>query len=726
MVALAAVPFYGVRPFAAAFYLALIFLDLPLWLVSPLYVAAEVVGGGADIFAFFSAAVVCAVVIGFRLIYVKTKKKHKWLFGIAAPLLSAGQAAFMTFTAHTWLQVLLYAALAAGFSLASMHAAKPVVKEKLRYKMLETETVCLCIIAAAASAGLSALSPFGFPLSALIAAYCIFIAAKISGAGKACLAALILGAGSAVYSYDIAPIAAFAFIAVLASAFASAPKIILPLAGLCGYVIFRFFFFTDIAGAVLWICAVAAAGLAYFLTPASVLAKIKNYLFTDAAPAASRYMVHLNRAETASRLSGAANVFRSMAESLEYKESDLPDYTGSLKNRCCAMCENHPRCAGAGFDAALDELTQHALKKGRPSIGDIPQYLSDRCINLARLVASGAAIGEAHQKLLRQNESDLSARSLVTAQMRGMTEVLDDLAGFTARPAAAQQEREKVLVEELNYGGVAAAQSLISDSDVSIVVRSETFDRKTIEKSVSRVLRRRYGVTSLDDTVLAGFCAVGLKSRPPFDAVFGLAAAPKKAGDVSGDAHSFIKIGNTRFMMAICDGMGSGSAAGKLSATALGLVENYYRAGFSGEFVLRSVNRFLARTGGESFSALDICVVNLETLSADIIKLGSPATYVKRKDTVQRFDGAGVPIGVLDAVQPSVETVTLEAGDILVLSSDGVADSFEGDKLTAAVNNARTTNPQTLSEAILEHALFNCGGTLKDDATVLTARIIAV
>ena len=65
-------------------------------------------------------------------------------------------------------------------------------------------------------------------------------------------------------------------------------------------------------------------------------------------------------------------------------------------------------------------------------------------------------------------------------------------------------------------------------------------------------------------------------------------------------------------------------------------------------------------------------------------------------------------------------------GDMLVLATDGVADSFEGDKLSAAVNSLRTLNPQTLSEGILQHTLFNCGGRPRDDSTVLAARIIEV
>ena len=208
--------------------------------------------------------------------------------------------------------------------------------------------------------------------------------------------------------------------------------------------------------------------------------------------------------------------------------------------------------------------------------------------------------------------------------------------------------------------------------------------------------------------------------------VFGVASCPKTAGAKSGDTHSFIKLDSSRFMLALCDGMGSGEKAEKISETAIGLVENFFRAGFDGSAALASVNKFLSLNSDEGFSALDIAVVDLDSAKADIIKLSTPATYIKKKDVVRKVDGGGLPLGAVDSVSPSVTTVDLASGDMLVMASDGVADCFEGDKLAAAVNNLRTVNPQIMAQGILEHTLALTGGTPRDDSTVIAAKLITL
>ncbi|MCL2797079.1 MAG: SpoIIE family protein phosphatase [Firmicutes bacterium] len=727
--ALSGAPLYGIRPFGTGLYIALLFLDVPFWLISPMYAAAELFSGGVA--GILSALVVCAIAGAAVTIRLKFKgKKLPWLLPVASVLTAAGPCAAIAFTQVGAFQIALYAGLAVGFATAANSALKPILKEALHYKMLETEVICLGIVGIAAAMGVAAFDAllFGFPVSMLAASFCVYVTAKTAGIGRAALVGLVFGVGCAAVTLDVMPIACFAFVALVAAGFASAPKIIMPLAGLAGYLMFRFFFFpAEVGDAWIWTVAVGAGGLMYMLVPLKLLARAKNYLFTSSERAAVRYTINRSRAETAAKLSGAAGVFRSMAETLSQSEPPPPDYTGSLHNRCCAICEHQAKCAGVGLEKALDAMLNTVFQKGRANISDIPPYISDRCVNLARLMNVAAAIGEGRRTTLQNAEQEKNSRQVIEAQMRGMTGVLSDLACLTAVPVSYDAEREKALVEELNYAGVAASEAMLCGERITLVLRTESFDRKAVEKTVSRVLRKKYGVTSVDDTVLSGFCCVSMQLKPRYDVVFGAASAAKDADGRSGDTHSFIKIDGRRFMMALCDGMGSGEKAERASETAIGLVESFYRAGFSGDLVLNGVNRFLSSVGGESFSALDICVVDLEAAQADIIKLGSPASYVKRRETVERFEGASAPLGAMpDAVEPSAIRVSLCGGDMLVLATDGVADSFEGDKLSAAVNSLRTLNPQTLSEGILQHTLFNCGGHPRDDSTVLAARIIEV
>ena len=64
----------------------------------------------------------------------------------------------------------------------------------------------------------------------------------------------------------------------------------------------------------------------------------------------------------------------------------------------------------------------------------------------------------------------------------------------------------------------------------------------------------------------------------------------------------------------------------------------------------------------------------------------------------------------------------LEDGDVLVLVSDGVSQRFEGDTLSAVINNAPGVNPQKLADLLLAEAEKRQGAP-EDDMTVAVCRI---
>ena len=199
----------------------------------------------------------------------------------------------------------------------------------------------------------------------------------------------------------------------------------------------------------------------------------------------------------------------------------------------------------------------------------------------------------------------------------------------------------------------------------------------------------------------------------------------KDGSGVIGDKYSFTRLNAGGFMMAISDGMGTGKKASDVSDTAVSLVENYYRAGFDTGFVLSSVNRFLSLSKDETFSAMDIAVLNLNTLVCDIIKIGSPPTRIRRGGRVASIGGGSLPLGALEDITPYCESVKAEEGDMIVMVSDGVEDAFKEGELEALLSRETTLNPQTLSAKILSQALNAYGGVQRDDMTVLCGRVYA-
>ena len=222
----------------------------------------------------------------------------------------------------------------------------------------------------------------------------------------------------------------------------------------------------------------------------------------------------------------------------------------------------------------------------------------------------------------------------------------------------------------------------------------------------------------------AGLVNVNLKTSPRYDAIFGVASQAKSGTPVSGDTHSVIRLDGDRFMFALCDGMGSGEKASEKSETAIGLIENFYKAGFDNDIILSSVNRLLNLEKDDIFSTIDICVVDLKNGIADIVKMGAPSSYIRGEDECKIIEGGALPVGVLQEAKAQTQKVVINGQDFIIICSDGISDSYGSDgEFKDFILTIKTSNPQEFADKIIEKALANNNGYAVDDMTVLVVKI---
>ena len=261
-------------------------------------------------------------------------------------------------------------------------------------------------------------------------------------------------------------------------------------------------------------------------------------------------------------------------------------------------------------------------------------------------------------------------------------------------------------------------------TSVTMLVREKNKDDEHIEKVLSKVCNKKMILTSSNVSQTMGFVLNEYKTAPKYDVIFGSAGAPKFQNKVSGDSYSFIKLGSDKVLFALCDGMGSGNNAQKTSETAMSLIENFYRAGFDNETIISSVNRFLTLKSDDNYSALDMCVIDLKDSTADFIKVGAPEGFIKHKDLVEIMPAGALPLGILDEMKPVLSSKLLNNNDMVVLTTDGVIDAFEGiDNLKKYINNLTTTNPQIMANTIIDEAMLLSKNEPKDDCTIICLRV---
>lgn len=709
---------YHMRPFGYGVWLAgLLFLN-------PLALTFAVVGG--ELAAAPGLATVielaCTVAaVGLTVVLLRRKKLRLWHLLIAAAVGKIGCAYRVVAGESAVLTELLSLGFEALIALVAYTALKPLLVDALKYRLLEAETASLAMLGLVVGLSLSALELFGFNPAVTVGVAFVVLAAAVSGAGAAFAAAVAMGAGASLYAFDASLLAALAVAAAFAALFAAAPRMLTAAAAMLGFIMATYLF-GDGNGAMAVAAAASGALLAMCLPPCAVK-YLKNTLGEGQRPAL-RYMINRTRSDMGGRLTETGRIFGDMGQVMCAESAPLKSDLGrTLRARVCADCRDCKHCSVT--DAAADELMRTAVANGHAGISALPPSVADGCSHLAAVIKESDRLVAEHAALETARRREGEIRMTVAEHLFGIRDVLDEMGRREAQPVGMHPELERKLTEELTYRNVVCGESLIAevgeDTKITLVVRLDCIDKQTIEQTVSKVLKARFSVTGVSDSNLSGWGIVYLENSPRLDALFAAASVAKDGSIVSGDTHSFIKIGS-RFMMALSDGMGSGEQARTLSENAITLVESFYKAGYPYELILKSVNRFLSY-GSDGFSAVDITVIDLNEGRSDLIKIGAPPSYIKNADTVSIVRGEALPLGMVEEMRPYIVSRVMHGDEVAVLVSDGVADCFEGDGLADFINKLPPYNPQALCSAVLEKALSLSGGRARDDMTVLATRV---
>ena len=196
---------------------------------------------------------------------------------------------------------------------------------------------------------------------------------------------------------------------------------------------------------------------------------------------------------------------------------------------------------------------------------------------------------------------------------------------------------------------------------------------------------------------------------------------------MSGDAGGLLRTPEGLLYVMLCDGMGSGPAAGRESKLAVRLLEQFLRAGVQAETALKTLNAALALRSEEEggFTTVDLLELDLFTGAAALYKYGAAPTYLRRGTSVSRVTGTALPAGLTDGERttPDVTRLQLEAGDTVVLVSDGVADGREDQWLRDALAAFDGESPKDLARELVAAGTDEAGP--RDDRTALVVRLSA-
>lgn len=193
----------------------------------------------------------------------------------------------------------------------------------------------------------------------------------------------------------------------------------------------------------------------------------------------------------------------------------------------------------------------------------------------------------------------------------------------------------------------------------------------------------------------------------------------------NGDRYCWADIGGGRFAIALSDGMGKGEAAARESWLAVTSIIKLLQAGIDPEQALKMLNLMLMINSGEEiYSTMDLAVIDKESCCLKLYKIGAAPTAVKRKDgRIEILTAPAMPMGVMEYTSIPCVTTGIDAGDQVIMMTDGVVDSVREDLdmnwLRLLLKQIRSADPQTVSDLVLREAALNYRGREKDDMTVV-------
>ena len=134
------------------------------------------------------------------------------------------------------------------------------------------------------------------------------------------------------------------------------------------------------------------------------------------------------------------------------------------------------------------------------------------------------------------------------------------------------------------------------------------------------------------------------------------------------------------------------------------------------------------RTTDEMFATLDLAMMDLHDASVRFLKIGSTPSFIKRGEKMIKIEASNLPMGIIQEFDVDIVSEQMNAEDLLIMMSDGI---FEGPRhvenidlwLKRKIREMATDDPQGVADLLLEEVIRTRSGEIKDDMTVLVAKI---
>lgn len=401
--------------------------------------------------------------------------------------------------------------------------------------------------------------------------------------------------------------------------------------------------------------------------------------------------------------------------------------------RVCQACRLFKACwrGDVGHTReALSSLLEVTAERGQLETRDVPAHIRRRCVHLGEMVTTMNFLHEIAALNGHWRKKLDESRGVVSQQLDGLAQILRQLGQGLAGEAADDAVAVEDLVRELDRAGFPVREVSADRVPGGRTEFAVTADNCATGDACREIALPVASHVSGSELVIADLCcglatghetcAFRLAAPRQLDFRMGVTQARKSTSGVSGDSYLIRELPGNRLAAVLSDGTGAGPRAAEESRTALRMLEELLRLGFSTEMAVRTINSMLLlRSTTERFATLDLLTVDLYDGQARFVKVGAPPSYVRRGRDVSAVSSANLPLGVLPEVSTEGHCLSVRPGDLILLATDGLFSAQVGKAgvpedswIVGFLKDLGDLSPQETSDALVEAAVSMNGSRL--------------
>ncbi len=273
-------------------------------------------------------------------------------------------------------------------------------------------------------------------------------------------------------------------------------------------------------------------------------------------------------------------------------------------------------------------------------------------------------------------------------------------------------EKRRLAIQEI---AIATDEKGIKTAKITFEKNEQLLYEKIIIETAESIFNHSFSCRLLrNEEYITAF----LRETDQFRADCAALCKTKKEEQFCGDSALGFSIGNSKYILILSDGMGSGKEASLKSKQTINILKRLIGGGLSIPCAInayRSVSRF---DDQEYFSTLDICCIDLNSGVAAFYKAGAFDSYIIHKDEIITIKGGGIPPELCDQEKMKHTSYSVSENDILLMVTDGICVHPD---IEALILNSYDPDPKIFCKKMLR--TISEYENNEDDITVIACKI---